>query len=143
MTKITQLALTLLLIFGGVVAPTPQSDPPRRTMAVTIDDLPYVNPAQLKYLPSAQRATNDILRTLKTHHAPAVGFVIEKDLQAAGEVAARTALLKQWVDAGMTLGNHTYSHPDFNSLTVEQFEQEIVKGEPVTQKLMESRKPYQ
>ena len=34
---------------------------------------------------------------------------------------ARTALLKQWVDAGMTLGNHTRTHPDFNRLTVEQF----------------------
>jgi peptidoglycan/xylan/chitin deacetylase (PgdA/CDA1 family) len=139
----TRIAFTLFLAVVGVFAPAPQPDPPRRAMAVTIDDLPYVNPAQLKYLASAQRATNDILRALEAHRAPAVGFVNEGKLQATGEVAARTSVLKQWVDAGMTLGNHTYSHPDFNSQTVEQFEQEIVKGEPVTRRLMEPRKPYQ
>jgi len=46
-----------------------------------------------------------------------------------GEVDARIALLQQWVDAGMILGNHTYSHPDFNTLTIQQFQDEIIKGE--------------
>ncbi|MGH9753859.1 MAG: polysaccharide deacetylase family protein [Blastocatellia bacterium] len=138
-----QVVLILLLVFGGAFSSQPQTKTPRREMAVTIDDLPYVNPAQLAYLPNARRATNDILRALKLHRAPAVGFVNEGKLQAAGEIEARTALLKQWVDAGMTLGNHTYSHADFNALTVEQFQGEIVRGEVVTRKLMESRKPYQ
>lgn len=138
-----QVVLILLLVFGGAFSSQPQTKTPRRAMAVTIDDLPYVNPAQLTYLPNARRATNDILRALKSHRAPAVGFVNEGKLQAAGEIESRTELLKQWVDAGMTLGNHTYSHADFNALTVEQFQDEIVKGEVVTRKLMESRKPYQ
>jgi peptidoglycan/xylan/chitin deacetylase (PgdA/CDA1 family) len=139
----TQVILILLLMLAGAFSSQPQTKTPRRAMAVTIDDLPYVNTAQLEYLPNARRATNDILRALKSHRAPAVGFVNEGKLQAAGEVEARTALLKQWVDAGMTLGNHTYSHADFNALTVEQFRDEIDKGEVVTRKLMESRKPYQ
>jgi peptidoglycan/xylan/chitin deacetylase (PgdA/CDA1 family) len=136
-----QVLLILLLAFGGARSSQPQT--PRRAMAVTIDDLPYVNSAQLEYLRGARRATDDILRALKSHRAAAVGFVNEGKLQAAGEAAARTALLKRWVDAGMTLGNHTYSHADFNALTAEQFQDEIVKGEVVTRKLMESRKPYQ
>jgi peptidoglycan/xylan/chitin deacetylase (PgdA/CDA1 family) len=139
----TQVILILLFIFGGALSSQPQTKTPSRAMAVTIDDLPYVNPAQMKYLPNARRATDDILLALKSHRAPAVGFVNEGKLQAAGEVEARTALLKQWVDAGMTLGNHTYSHADFNALMVEQFQDEIAKGEVVTRKLMESRKPYQ
>lgn len=138
-----QVVLILLLMFGGAFSSQPQTKTPRRAMAVTIDDLPYVNPAQLEYLPNARRATNDILRALKSHRAPALGFVNEGKLQAAGEIDARTALLKQWVDAGMTLGNHTYSHADFNAMTVEQFREEIVDGEVVTRKLMESRKPFQ
>lgn len=138
-----QVILILLLAFGGARSSQPQTKTPRRAMAVTIDDLPYVNSAQLEYLRSARRATDDILRALKSHRAPAVGFVNEGKLHAAGEAEARTALLKQWVDAGMTLGNHTYSHADFNALTAEQFQDEIVKGEAVTRKLMESRKPYQ
>ncbi len=59
------------------------------------------------------------------------------------EREARIDLLRQWVKSGMILGNHTYSHPDFNRLTVEQFQEEITKGEVVTRQLMKSRQPYQ
>jgi peptidoglycan/xylan/chitin deacetylase (PgdA/CDA1 family) len=138
-----QVILIFLLVSGGAFLPQARTNAPNRVMAVTIDDLPYVDPAQLPYLPNARRGTDDILRALKSHHVPAIGFVNEGKLQAAGEIEARTALLKQWVDAGMTLGNHTYSHADFNAMTVEQFQDEITRGEAVTRKLMEPRKPYQ
>ncbi len=36
----------------------------------------------------------------------------------------------------MDLGNHTWSHADFNRLSVEEFEQEVEKGEPTIQRLM-------
>jgi hypothetical protein len=84
-----QVVLILLLAFGVAFSPQPQTKTPRRKMAVTIDDLPYVNTAHLTYLPNAQRATNDILRALKSHRAPAVGFVNEGKLQDAGEIEAR------------------------------------------------------
>ena len=103
----------------------PQTRQKVRKMAVTIDDLPYVAMEEAPYLPNAQRATRDILRTLKTYHVPVVGFVNEARLQGNGEINARIALLQQWINAGAILGNHTYSHPDFNRLTIEQFEDEI------------------
>jgi peptidoglycan/xylan/chitin deacetylase (PgdA/CDA1 family) len=59
------------------------------------------------------------------------------------ETDARVAVLKRWSDAGVVLGNHTYSHADFNSLSVPQFEDEIIHGEVVTRRLMEGRRPYQ
>jgi peptidoglycan/xylan/chitin deacetylase (PgdA/CDA1 family) len=37
--------------------------------------------------------------------------------------------LEQWVSLGFDLGNHTFSHADLNSLTLEQFEQEVISGE--------------
>lgn len=111
-------------------------------MAVTIDDLPYVRIGEVAYL-HAQRATNNILRALRKHRVPAIGFVNEGKLDHASERAQRIALLRQWIQAGMMLGNHTYSHPDFNQLTIEQFEEEITKGEVVTRRLMKSREPYQ
>jgi peptidoglycan/xylan/chitin deacetylase (PgdA/CDA1 family) len=91
---------------------------------------------------SGRRITAKIIGTLHSHRAPAVGFVNEGKLDRAGETGARIGLLQQWVDAGLVLGNHTYSHRDFNTATVEQFEDEIVKGEPVTRRLMASREPY-
>ena len=123
-----------------------QSQPPskpQRIMAVTIDDLPFATGGQPTYGPVAGQATAAILKTLKTHRAPAVGFVNEGQLHRGNNIAGRTALLKAWVDAGMTLGNHTYSHPDFNTRTIEQFEAEIAKGDVVTRQLMKSRAPYQ
>src|SRR5437867_8630362 len=132
--------IAVLLLCFSAQAQTRQNS---RKMAVTIDDLPYVVMDDGDYLPNAQRATRDILRALKTYHVPLVGFVNEARLQANGEVNARIALLEQWINAGAILGNHTYSHPDFNRLTIEQFEDEIIKGEVVTRRLMRSREPYQ
>jgi peptidoglycan/xylan/chitin deacetylase (PgdA/CDA1 family) len=113
-------------------------------MAVTFDDLPYVRMSDAAYLPSARTATAKILSTLKKHKAPAVGFVNERQLEEYGnDRDARTALLRDWVASGMILGNHTYSHSDFNQLTVAQFEEEIEKGDVVTRQLMQSHRPYQ
>lgn len=114
-----------------------------RTIAVTIDDLPYVGMGDAPYLSSAQTATAKILSTLKKYKAPTVAFVNERKVQTGNDREAITALLRDWVHNGVVLGNHTYSHPDFNRLTVEQFEEEILKGELVTRKLMSSRRPYQ
>lgn len=135
-----RLLLIIALLTVTVQAQTGLSS---RKMVVTFDDLPYVAVGDVPYLPSAQRATKEILRTLQTHQAPAVAFVNETQLQVTGEVDARTALLQQWVDASVILGNHTYSHPDFNNLTVEQFEDEIIKGEVITRRLMRPHGPYQ
>jgi peptidoglycan-N-acetylglucosamine deacetylase len=133
-----------LFIFLSLLGLTTQAQTASsRKMVITFDDLPYVANGETAYLWSAQRATKEILRLLQTRHVPAVAFVNEVNLQATGEVDARIALLQQWVDAGVILGNHTYSHPDFNTLTVEQFEDEIIKGEVVTRRLMQTRVPYQ
>jgi peptidoglycan/xylan/chitin deacetylase (PgdA/CDA1 family) len=116
---------------------------PARKMAVTFDDLPYVSAGQPYELAKAQRVTKELLRVLKVWNVPVVGFVNEGKLEVPGQVDAQIALLQQWVDAGAILGNHTYSHPDFDTLTVEEFEDEIIKNEVVSRRLMQSRAPYQ
>lgn len=118
--------------------------PAARTMAVTIDDLPFVSRGPGEYLPAAQHGTAAILSALKQHAVPAVGFVNEDKLEAptADERGARVALLEQWVAAGHVLGNHTYSHPDANRLTAQAYLDEIDKGEVVTRRVMQARRPY-
>src|SRR6185503_8088740 len=132
---------TLTIVFLLALITSAHGQTARRTMAVTFDDLPYVNFGNGTYIKNARAATVKILSTLKKHKVPAVGFVNEGKLENARE--ERIALLRQWVDGGMMLGNHTYSHSDFNSLTVEQFQEEITRGEVVTRQLMRSREPYQ
>src|SRR5262245_40148528 len=59
-----------------------------RTMAVTIDDLPYVNLARGPYLASAERVTTAILEALRKHGAPAVAFVNEGQFEHVPDKAA-------------------------------------------------------
>jgi len=133
--------LVAILVFSFTA--TAQTKLPSRRMAVTFDDLPYVGVGQPDYLARARRATDKILNVLRTRRVPVVGFVNEETLYRNREVDARTALLQQWINIGAILGNHTYSHRDFNVVTVEEFEDEIIKGEVITRRLMQSRQPYQ
>jgi peptidoglycan/xylan/chitin deacetylase (PgdA/CDA1 family) len=97
----------------------------QRSVALTFDDLPVAGTAD----PTEARFINiSILNSLDRHHAPAIGFVIERGVQEVGRSQGEE-LLNQWVRRGHELGNHTLSHVDMNDLTVEQIEQEIVAGE--------------
>jgi peptidoglycan/xylan/chitin deacetylase (PgdA/CDA1 family) len=128
-----QWKLAAALLIGALAALAHEDTTvPSRSMALTFDDLPYAGGAG----PNAARATERLLAALKRHRAPAIGFVIESSLDGS---AARVALLQAWLDAGMSLGNHTSSHADFNRVTVEQFEREILEGETVTRRLMKAK----
>ena len=123
---------------AGAQSPVPAR---ARAMALTFDDLPFVA-AGGPYFPDATVATTELLRVLRQHRAPAIGFVNEGQLDAGGENRdRREALLRQWIAAGMTLGNHTYGHRDFNWQTVEAFKAEITRGEPTIRRLMAGRQP--
>jgi len=115
-----------------------------RAIALTFDDLPYVAIESGDYSRDAERVTTQILRVLRAHDAPAVAFVNEAKVRVQGEMDARVAILERWADSGVVLGNHTYSHADLNVLTIDQYEEEIIRGEVVTRRLMERQnKPYQ
>ncbi|MGE5833987.1 MAG: polysaccharide deacetylase family protein [Acidobacteriota bacterium] len=142
--SVLRLAAAVTLFASGFFAAGPHasavpSQQPTRRVALTFDDLPYVAVASETYLLQASRVTTSLMKTLARHAAPAVGFVNEAQLQAANERKARIGLLRQWVDHGMLLGNHTFSHPDFNAVSVERFQEEILKGEVVTRELLRAR----
>ncbi|MBL8208567.1 MAG: polysaccharide deacetylase family protein [Blastocatellia bacterium] len=129
-----------ILIVGALLVCFSAAAQPRK-MAVTIDDLPFMVAGHPQYLPNAQRVTKELMRVLRAHQVPAIGFVNERQLQVTGEMDARVALLQQWLDAGLTLGNHTYSHPDLNAVSIEQYQDDIVRGDIVLRRLMHPRTP--
>ena len=105
-------------------------------MAVTIDDLPTVSvvPQSLEW---ADRVTRDLLAALRRHRVPAIGFVNEGKLYTEGALdSRRVALLQQWIDADLDLGNHGYSHLDLHAVPAERFTADIERGEPVTSGLL-------
>ena len=128
------LAMALLAILGS-----PGSQPTRgsgaRTMAITFDDLPKSQ--GMDDIDGARRTTESILGVLKAHKAPAVAFVNEGKLYSGPTmVENRAALLKSWVDAGVPLGNHTYSHLDINNVPLEKYQDDVVRGERTYTRLM-------
>lgn len=107
-----------------------------REIAITIDDLPTIS-ALGNDLTRASRITDDLLATLTRHRVPAIGFVNEGKLVTDGSLdERRVALLGRWLAAGFELGNHTFSHTDFHLATVSAFEQDVLRGERVTKKLL-------
>lgn len=117
-------------------APGPEVDSPRRTIAVTIDDLPVGRGHPLSH---QQRVTRDLLAQIAEAGVPAIGFVNEGKLDVDGEREARTALLQAWVDFGLDLGNHTYDHPSLYDTPLVEFEDQVRRGDEVTNRLLAAR----
>jgi len=104
-------------------------------MAITFDDLPKSQ--GLDDIEGARRTTASILRVLKAHQAPAVAFVNEGKLYSGPRmIEDRAALLQSWVEAGVPLANHTYSHIDINTVTLEQYQNDVIRGEKTYARLM-------
>jgi len=121
------LALGLAAIAGPAAA---------EDVALTFDDLPTM--ALSPDTDYASVTTKRLLAGLRRHHFPAIGFVNESKLEARDK-PERIALLKAWLDAGMDLGNHTYSHPHFSTDAAAEIA-DTAKGEVVTRALMAERR---
>jgi len=121
----------------GAAAPSEPAAAPRRTVAVTVDDLPFVGYG----LPLAAVAplSSKLVAALAARNVKAVAFVNEDKLFVPGEVDARIALLTEWLDAGMELGNHTFGHPGLTKTPLPAMQDAVLKGEVVTRGLLERR----
>ena len=127
-------AVLLAAVFAGFVG---AGQPvPNRQVAITFDDLPGASATRIDAA-YFQTFTTELLAAFARHKVPAIGFVNASKLEMAGAVdPARLALLKQWADAGLELGNHTYGHVDLHLVPLDAFTQDVIRGEPIIQKLM-------
>ncbi len=161
-TTLTSLALSTLFILlaaspsPAAGAPSPQSETSRR-MVLTFDDLPAQR-AQSQPQARIVEITDGLLAALRQQRParggqmrqiPAIGFVNEDKLESDGRVdPARVKLLERWLDAGLELGNHSYSHPDLHRPPeggqtkqgeLADFQRDVLKGETVTRPLVTSK----
>ena len=105
----------------------------QKQIAITIDDLPCAGGC--RGLAEMRAITARITDALKG--TPAIGFVNEVGLQVRGERDARAQLLEEWLDAGLDLGNHTFAHLGPNNVPLNEYADDILKGEVVTRQLLE------
>ncbi len=107
----------------------------QRTIAITIDDLPVVSTR--RDLKTRQQITKNLLVHITKAKVPAIGFVNENKLYAGDKRDDKQIdLLRLWVDAGLELGNHTFSHNSLNAISLADYEADFLKGETITKELL-------
>jgi peptidoglycan/xylan/chitin deacetylase (PgdA/CDA1 family) len=134
-----RLGSLLLAMLGLAAGALSQS----KTVAITLDDLPYewhdpaIHTLDVTDAKQAAMINQKILTGLGRHEAPVTGFVNQLKVEQLG-IEQGTAMLKPWTSGSLTLGNHLYAHKDANELSVEQIEDEIVRGEATIAPLMKA-----
>jgi peptidoglycan/xylan/chitin deacetylase (PgdA/CDA1 family) len=110
----------------------------KKQVCFTFDDMPFVYYGITDT--GIQKALmHKLVTSLKVNKIPAVGFVNEKKLYDNDSLDMfQLSLLKEWTDSGLDLGNHTFSHPDYNAISFKDYSSDVIKGETQTKKLLEA-----
>ncbi|HEY0270271.1 MAG TPA: polysaccharide deacetylase family protein [Sphingomonas sp.] len=102
-------------------------------VAITFDDLPVFG--RFRSIESATALTDTLVAGIRRHRWPAIGFVNEIQLDTADR-PRRIALLERWLQAGLDLGNHSYSHRSLTNTPVGDYIADVARGETVTKALL-------
>jgi peptidoglycan/xylan/chitin deacetylase (PgdA/CDA1 family) len=95
----------------------------QRQVAITVDDLPYTTGADCDEQETLS-LTEKFLKPLHEARVPVVGFVVGVRCSNLSR-EQKSRLFQMWLDEGGELGNHTWSHPDLNKVSLQQYAQEI------------------
>jgi peptidoglycan/xylan/chitin deacetylase (PgdA/CDA1 family) len=104
-------------------------------VAITFDDLPAVGtlPAEETYVDVATALVSE----LKANGLEGTYGFVNGDKLASRPGAPEA--LRIWLDAGMNIGNHSWSHMRLTTNTAEAFEQDIAENEPTLRQYGEVR----
>ena len=129
MKAVTSFLLFSLLTFGQ-----------EKQVCFSFDDLPVVSYGISDTI-FQKGLFENLISGLKKNDIHAVGFVNEKKLyNQEGKINQfQVELLKSWIDYGLELGNHTFSHPDYNLVSFKDFTQDVLKGETITKEILSQK----
>jgi len=123
--------IILILLFSGLTAMAQN-----KSVCLSFDDLPVVSYG-IEDTVFQNHLMDNLIASLKNNRIPAIGFVNEKKLYSHDTLNPfKLELLKKWIDHDLDLGNHTYSHPDYNTVSVDHYTRDILKGETISKKLL-------
>jgi peptidoglycan/xylan/chitin deacetylase (PgdA/CDA1 family) len=106
--------LTLAVLFFAGLANS-------QSLALTFDDGPNMAD-KIRLNPADRNAA--ILRQLAEAHLKSILFITRTDADAK-----RNDLIRQWGIEGHQIGNHTATHPDFDEVSLADFEQDLLTCE--------------
>ncbi|HNW52267.1 MAG TPA: polysaccharide deacetylase family protein [Prolixibacteraceae bacterium] len=109
----------------------------KKQVCFSFDDMPVVSYGITDSV-YQQQLMNKLIASLNIHQIPAIGFVNEKKLyQKDGTIIPiQLAILKNWVNSGLELGTHTFSHPDYNNVSFLEYASDILEGETISKKIL-------
>jgi peptidoglycan-N-acetylglucosamine deacetylase len=108
------LVLALALLASGARA---------ERLLLTIDDLPLVS-AEFFTREEQARQFRSILQAIENHGARGVFFANGERIRPSHE-----PLLDELVQRGHLVGNHTYSHPSLNDVSVDEYQADILRND--------------
>lgn len=131
--------LLILSVALAAVLASPVAAQNRR-VAVTFDDVPFqTTPEALCDPVQTETLTRDFLAMLARLDTHATAFVNEGRMCDAIRDQTLPQLLSLWLDAGIGLGNHTFSHINIHQTTPEAYLADVDRGDDITRPLLEAR----
>ncbi len=98
-------------------------------VAVTMDDFPLQRIETYKG-DSFVTVFNNLLEKVKSEKIPVIAFVNGIKLTTDGNTDPRKVnLIENWLNAGLDISNHTYTHKGANLVPVAEYEEDIINGE--------------
>lgn len=109
----------------------------KKQVCFTYDDLPLVNYG-ITDSTYQKQVMDKLIVSLKNNHIPAIGFVNESKLfdKNGNIIPVQLQILLNWAEAGFEIGNHTFSHFDYNKVSFQNFCVDITKGERLSKKIL-------
>lgn len=110
-----------------------------REIAITIDDLPFVGSTNgdAKKLQREHDRFMAMLQSLTDRNVPATGFIIANSIEKG-----QWELLEAFRNAGMTLGNHTWSHKSLGTMAADKYIADVSKADSVLTPIMTTPKYF-
>ncbi len=93
----------------------------QRSIAITMDDLNWMP------VPNPTEINTRLLQAMRSHQARLALFVIGRN----ADNPTGQALIQPWKEAGHLIGNHTYSHRNYDSMTFEDFSADALHADQV------------
>jgi peptidoglycan/xylan/chitin deacetylase (PgdA/CDA1 family) len=111
-----------------------------RRVSVTFDDLPFQASAEALCDPvQAMALTEAFVAMLAPLDTRPTAFVNEGKVCDQQRATLLPEILTAWLDAGIGLGNHTFSHINIHATTPEAYLADLDRGDDVTRPLLQAR----
>lgn len=111
-----------------------------RRVAVTFDDLPFqTTPEALCDPDQAMALTQAFVGMLAPLDTQATAFVNEGKVCDEQRPTLLPEILTAWLDGGIGLGNHTFSHINIHRTTPEAYLADLDRGDDITRPLLQAR----